>query len=106
MRVLGPFIPSDQGITGEIKKRCDAIRLAWRQGGTFWSSKNSFAVKRMMFIAFVFGAGLSGLTAMVLSPCHTATLDAVIGKYLRTLARGKMSWTRADGTVRCYSTAR
>eukprot|EP00959_Pyramimonas_sp_CCMP1952_P234917 4908446-Pyramimonas_sp.AAC.1 len=60
----------------------------------------------MMFIAFVYGAGLSGLTCMVLSKAQTDTIDALLGKYLRTLARGRMSWTREDGTVRCYTTAK
>eukprot|EP00959_Pyramimonas_sp_CCMP1952_P366422 7674449-Pyramimonas_sp.AAC.1 len=33
MRVLGPYLPSEQGFSGEVHRRCEAARLAWRQGG-------------------------------------------------------------------------
>eukprot|EP00959_Pyramimonas_sp_CCMP1952_P186716 3904358-Pyramimonas_sp.AAC.1 len=51
-------------------------------------------------MAFVVGAALSGLPALVLTGTHTTAIDSVLGKYPRTLAGGAMSWTRADGTVR------
>eukprot|EP00959_Pyramimonas_sp_CCMP1952_P224572 4695822-Pyramimonas_sp.AAC.1 len=72
---------------GEIRQRCDAVRLAWRQGGILWSSKAAFDIKRMMLIAFVYGAALSGLNCFVLPQAATDALDSLIGKYLRTLAR-------------------
>eukprot|EP00959_Pyramimonas_sp_CCMP1952_P422486 8850160-Pyramimonas_sp.AAC.1 len=52
-------------------------------------------------MAFVVGAALSGSPALVLTDTHTTAIDSVPGKYLRTLAGGAMSWTRADGTVGC-----
>eukprot|EP00959_Pyramimonas_sp_CCMP1952_P356234 7460376-Pyramimonas_sp.AAC.1 len=46
MRALGPYIPSEQGLGNEIRRRCDAARAAWRQRSTFWSSKTSKVIKR------------------------------------------------------------
>eukprot|EP00959_Pyramimonas_sp_CCMP1952_P375408 7862869-Pyramimonas_sp.AAC.1 len=64
MRVLGPYLPAGQGITGEVVRRIAAIRVAWRQCGVFWTSKVPRQIKRMMFMAFVVGAALSGLPAL------------------------------------------
>eukprot|EP00959_Pyramimonas_sp_CCMP1952_P098331 2055301-Pyramimonas_sp.AAC.1 len=59
-----------------------------------------------MFIAFVLGAAWSGLTAFAPPSSLTDALDAVIGKYIRRLAVGRMSWTTDAGETRCHSTAR
>eukprot|EP00959_Pyramimonas_sp_CCMP1952_P124389 2600812-Pyramimonas_sp.AAC.1 len=80
MRVLGPYIPSDQGLGNEIRRRCDATRAAWRQCSPFWSSKTSKAIKRSMFMACIVGAALSGLSWY--------------------LPRGKNCWTDEQGRKR------
>eukprot|EP00959_Pyramimonas_sp_CCMP1952_P191700 4008573-Pyramimonas_sp.AAC.1 len=41
MRMSSPYVPSDQGLGNEMRRRCDAARAAWRQCSTFWSSKTS-----------------------------------------------------------------
>eukprot|EP00959_Pyramimonas_sp_CCMP1952_P003881 81786-Pyramimonas_sp.AAC.1 len=58
----------------------------------------------MMFTAFVFGAGRGGLAALVLPAASANALDALFGKYLRTLARGAMPWTTEAGDTGCKST--
>eukprot|EP00959_Pyramimonas_sp_CCMP1952_P367357 7694174-Pyramimonas_sp.AAC.1 len=55
-----------------------------------------------MFIAFVLGAAWSGMTAFVPPAALTEAHDAVIGKYLRRLAVGRMSWQLESGETRCY----
>eukprot|EP00959_Pyramimonas_sp_CCMP1952_P428950 8983969-Pyramimonas_sp.AAC.1 len=50
-------------------------------------------------MAFVIGAALSGLTAFVAATTHTKAIDSILGKYLRTLARGATSRAREDGTT-------
>eukprot|EP00959_Pyramimonas_sp_CCMP1952_P088196 1845179-Pyramimonas_sp.AAC.1 len=59
-----------------------------------------------MFIAFVLGAAWSGMTAFVLTAALTYALDAVIGKYLRRLAVGRMIWQLESGETRCNPTTR
>eukprot|EP00959_Pyramimonas_sp_CCMP1952_P170645 3566184-Pyramimonas_sp.AAC.1 len=46
------------------------------------------------------------MTAFVLPAALTDALDAVIGKYLRRLAVGRMSCKLESGETRCYPTAR
>ena len=51
-------------------------------------------VKRLMFISFVQGAALSGLTSLVLEPGHCAHLDRVLLGMLRSLSGGtaRQTW--------------
>ena len=46
--------------------RAQAARKGWRSAGCFWKAQELTRVKRMMFVAFVQNAALSGLTCMVL----------------------------------------
>ena len=88
MRVLGPYLPSDQGLGGEIARRVDAMQQAFRMCGNFWSSGTPQTLKKLIFQAFVTGAAWSGLTAFVLPARHTDILDAQLGKLLRERLRG------------------
>ena len=97
MRVLGPYLPAEQGLAGEIMRRIQAGTKAWRQCGVFWSSRTPRPIKRLMFQAFVIGGVLSGLTCFVLEKRHTDKLDALLAKYLRVLSAGKHSWVNEQG---------
>eukprot|EP00959_Pyramimonas_sp_CCMP1952_P236483 4941887-Pyramimonas_sp.AAC.1 len=46
------------------------------------------------------------MTAFAPPAALTDALDAAIGKYLRRLAVGRMSWQLESGEKRCYPTAR
>eukprot|EP00959_Pyramimonas_sp_CCMP1952_P362197 7585583-Pyramimonas_sp.AAC.1 len=100
MRVLGPYVPSGQGLGNEIRRRCDAARAAWRQRSTFWSPKTSKVIKRSMFMAFVAGAALSGLSCFVTSKKCTDAIDAALCRLLSYLSRGKNCWTDGQGRKR------
>eukprot|EP00959_Pyramimonas_sp_CCMP1952_P356259 7460961-Pyramimonas_sp.AAC.1 len=101
MRAIGPCLPAGQGVAGEIAGRVAAARVARRQCGTFWISETPRQIKRLMFMAFVIGAALSGLAAFAVTTTHRNAIDSVLGRYLRTLACGAMSWVWEDGTTRC-----
>ena len=83
MGALGPSLSSDQGLAGEISRRCDALRLARRGGGSVWSSKIARPVKLLTFIAFAIGAALSGLSAFTSTKTHADAFYALLGKFPR-----------------------
>ena len=49
MRVLGPYLPSDQGLGGEIARRVEAMQQAFRMCGNFWSSGTPQTLKTCVF---------------------------------------------------------
>eukprot|EP00959_Pyramimonas_sp_CCMP1952_P012460 263428-Pyramimonas_sp.AAC.1 len=105
MKVLGPYIPSGQGLGNEIRRRCDAARAAWRQCSTFWSSKTSNVIKRSMFMASIVGAALSGLSRFVMGKKYTDAIDTILCKLLRYLPRGENCWTDEQGRKKTTTVA-
>ena len=49
MRVLGPYLPSDQGLRGEIARRVDAMQQAFRMCGNFWGSRTPQTLKKNLY---------------------------------------------------------
>eukprot|EP00959_Pyramimonas_sp_CCMP1952_P279136 5835843-Pyramimonas_sp.AAC.1 len=60
-------------------------------------------MKKEMCQAYFPGAGLSGLTALVLEERHLRAVDSAMAILLRRMAGGRMSWAEADGTTGCYA---
>eukprot|EP00959_Pyramimonas_sp_CCMP1952_P123413 2579987-Pyramimonas_sp.AAC.1 len=87
MRALGLCQLRDQGYAAEVMRGFEAMQVAYRRGGCFWSS----------------GAGLRGLMTFVLEERHLGALDSIETILLGRLAGGRMSWTQVGGTTRCYS---
>ena len=73
---------SRQKLEGERQRHAEDGGSADDSGRT----KVPKRVKRLMFVSFVQGAVLSGLTSMTLEPRHCAHLDRVLLGMLRSLS--------------------
>ena len=58
MRVLGPYLPSDQGLRGEIARRVDAMQQAFRMCGNFWGSRTPQTLKTTDISGLCDGGGV------------------------------------------------
>eukprot|EP00959_Pyramimonas_sp_CCMP1952_P428925 8983554-Pyramimonas_sp.AAC.1 len=88
----------------EVLRRCQAARQAWRLRGCFWASATAKCIRRAMFQAFVVEAALSGLSPFVIPGKFINIIDQTLGKFLRVLSKGEMSWGAEQGEMRCRTT--
>ena len=88
-RHLGGMYAWNGEVAVERERRVTAMKVGWRSMGKFWHSKAPWRAKRSFFLAFVVGAGTSGLESYWWGEASCATMDKVVSKYLRSMMLGR-----------------
>ena len=88
-RHLGVQFSWNANDSHEIRKRLATMVQRWNELGNFWFSAISKKLKKIIFVANVISAGLSGLTAIPASTRHFALLDSKVVGFLRAMMEGK-----------------
>lgn len=78
-RYLGPIGDMSQCPTTEVRARAAAGRRGWRILGSAWFEPLGHRAHRTLFLAFVQGALLSGMTSFVMTESAERRLDRVSG---------------------------
>lgn len=96
-RYLGPILGQAGRIATELHKREQAARHGWMSLGKVWFKPMPRRLLRMLFLAFVQGAMLTGMTAFTLTQVQCSRMDTVLCKWMRAMMKGKAHSTDQHG---------